>query len=56
MIKFVIMTLLPVFLVWVWWRAKLLKNIQGYTGDTLGATQQITELAFYMGALAWSLQ
>lgn len=56
MIKFVIMTLLPVFLVWVWWRAKLLKNIQGYTGDTLGATQQITELAFYMGALVWSLQ
>jgi len=55
-IKFAFMTLLPVFAGWFWWRAKLLKNIGGYTGDGLGATQQITELAFYMGALAWSLR
>jgi adenosylcobinamide-GDP ribazoletransferase len=27
------------------------KRIGGYTGDTLGATQQLTELAFYLGLL-----
>lgn len=54
--KFVLMTLLPMFVSWFWWRAKLLKNIGGYTGDTLGAMQQICELAFYMGALAWSMR
>ncbi len=29
------------------------KRIQGYTGDTLGATQQVSELGFYLGVLAW---
>lgn len=53
---FILMTLLPIIVIWMWWRAKLLKNIQGYTGDTLGATQQLTELMFYFGALLWSLQ
>ncbi len=52
--KLVLMALLPVVLIWAWWRAKLLKRLGGYTGDTLGATQQITELVFYLGALAWS--
>jgi len=28
-----------------------IKKLGGYTGDCLGATQQITELAFYLGAL-----
>ena len=54
--KFAAMTLLPVLASWCWWRAKLLKNIGGYTGDGLGATQQITELAFYLGALIWSVR
>ncbi|MGQ0443187.1 MAG: adenosylcobinamide-GDP ribazoletransferase [Methylophilaceae bacterium] len=53
--QFVLMTALPVLAAWAWWRAKLIKNLGGYTGDTLGATQQITELMFYLGALAWSL-
>jgi adenosylcobinamide-GDP ribazoletransferase len=53
-IKFVFITLLPVYISWLWWRAKLLKNIGGYTGDGLGAMQQITELVFYLGVLAWS--
>ncbi len=48
-------TLLPMLLVWAWWRTKLAKWIQGYTGDTLGATQQLTELAFYLGVLGWSV-
>jgi adenosylcobinamide-GDP ribazoletransferase len=54
--QFLLMTLLPVLVTWVWWRSKILKNIGGYTGDTLGAMQQITELAFYLGVLAWSVQ
>lgn len=29
------------------------QRIGGYTGDCLGAVQQMTELAFYLGLLAW---
>jgi adenosylcobinamide-GDP ribazoletransferase len=28
-----------------------IKRIGGYTGDCLGATQQLTEIAFYLGLL-----
>ena len=34
-------------LVWMWWLLK--RRLQGFTGDGLGATQQITELFFYLG-------
>lgn len=35
---------------WRWFARRL----QGFTGDCLGATQQVTELAFYLGlALGW---
>ena len=27
------------------------RRLQGYTGDALGATQQVCELAFYLGLL-----
>jgi adenosylcobinamide-GDP ribazoletransferase len=38
-------------LMWRWFAARL----QGFTGDCLGATQQVCELAFYLGlCLAWS--
>lgn len=53
-LQFLLLTALPVILVWWWWRNLLLRNLQGYTGDTLGAMQQLTELAFYLGLLAWS--
>jgi adenosylcobinamide-GDP ribazoletransferase len=53
-IKFVIMALIPVLLSWCWWRHKIHKWLGGYTGDTLGAMQQITELAFYAGLAIWS--
>lgn len=34
------------------WMGQLLhRRLQGYTGDALGATQQISELAFYLGLL-----
>lgn len=45
---------IPVLLGWFWWRTKIKQWIGGYTGDTLGAIQQITELMFYLGILAWN--
>jgi adenosylcobinamide-GDP ribazoletransferase len=38
------------------WFARLFKRwLGGYTGDCLGATQQLSEIAFYLGLLAhWS--
>jgi adenosylcobinamide-GDP ribazoletransferase len=38
--------LMRVYLAW-----RLQKRLGGYTGDCLGAVQQLTELAFYMGLL-----
>ena len=52
-IQFILLTLLPMCISFSWWRAKIKRYLGGYTGDTLGAMQQITELAFYMGVLAW---
>jgi adenosylcobinamide-GDP ribazoletransferase len=37
----------------VLWRSKLKRWVGGYTGDCLGAMQQMTELAFYLGVLAY---
>ena len=39
--------------VWWWWRNLLARKLGGYTGDNLGAMQQITELAFYFAALIY---
>lgn len=33
----------------MWWR--LAKRLQGFTGDALGATQQVCEIAFLLGAV-----
>jgi adenosylcobinamide-GDP ribazoletransferase len=33
----------------MWWR--LSKRLQGFTGDALGATQQVCEIAFLLGAV-----
>ena len=38
---------------WWWWRALLVRKLGGYTGDTLGAMQQISEIMFYLASLAW---
>lgn len=48
--------LISVLISWLWWRNKIKHWLGGYTGDTLGAIQQITELCFYLGVLAWSLR
>lgn len=53
--QFILITSLPVLVVWWWWARKLMRWLGGYTGDTLGAMQQMAELAFYVGVLAWSL-
>ena len=44
--------LLPVALVWLWFSHKLKQRLGGYTGDCLGAMQQLCELTFYLGVLA----
>jgi adenosylcobinamide-GDP ribazoletransferase len=34
------------------WMARMFAHrLQGFTGDCLGATQQVCEIAFYLGAL-----
>ena len=38
-------------LVMVWMRRLLKRRLQGFTGDGLGATQQLSELGFYLGLL-----
>jgi adenosylcobinamide-GDP ribazoletransferase len=50
-IKF-LAALVPVAMVWLWFSAKIKARIGGYTGDCLGAMQQLTEIAFYVGLLA----
>lgn len=50
-VKF-LLALLPVAIVWLWFSIKIRKRIGGYTGDCLGAMQQLTEIAFYLGLLA----
>ena len=45
--------LISVSFIWVWWRNKIKRWLGGYTGDCLGAMQQITELAFYLAVLAY---
>lgn len=42
--------LLQAVVVWAWARYSV-RRIGGYTGDVLGATQQLGELAFYCGLL-----
>lgn len=44
--------LIPVAVVWLWFSAKIKTRLGGYTGDCLGAMQQMTEIAFYIGLLA----
>lgn len=47
-----LVALIPVAIVWCWFSAKIKMRIGGYTGDCLGAMQQLTEVAFYVGLLA----
>jgi adenosylcobinamide-GDP ribazoletransferase len=40
-------------LIGLWWRYKMKRWLDGYTGDTLGAMQQMTEVVFYIGLVLW---
>lgn len=53
-LQFLLATAIPVALIGWWWRKLLLRHLQGYTGDTLGAMQQLTEVTFYLGLLVWT--
>jgi adenosylcobinamide-GDP ribazoletransferase len=52
-IHFVLITLIPMVLIGLWWRYKMKRWLDGYTGDTLGAMQQMTEVVFYIGLVFW---
>jgi len=47
-----LLALLLVVLATVWMARRCVRWIGGYTGDCLGATQQVTEIAFYLGLAA----
>lgn len=46
--------LLPVAAVWVWFSVMLKNRLGGYSGDCLGAMQQLTEVIFYVAVVALS--
>jgi adenosylcobinamide-GDP ribazoletransferase len=48
------LAVIPVMLVWWWFSRLLQRRLGGYTGDCLGAMQQLSEIAFYLGVLLWS--
>lgn len=48
-----ICVLLPLAAVCLWWRLKIKRWLGGYTGDCLGAMQQLAELAIYLGFIAY---
>jgi adenosylcobinamide-GDP ribazoletransferase len=51
---FMLWSLVPVALIWLWFSRLLQRRLGGYTGDCLGAMQQLCELAFYLGILGLS--
>ncbi len=50
---YVLLVFLAVGTTWWWWHSMLKRKLGGYTGDTLGSMQQITEIAFYFACLVW---
>ena len=49
---FLIAGMLASGLALLWMRRLFVRRLQGFTGDCLGATQQVCEIAFYLGAAA----
>lgn len=52
-LQLMLCVVLPISLAFIWWYNKLKNRLNGYTGDCLGAMQQICEIAFYFGVLFW---
>ena len=48
------LALLPALIATVWMCRKCWRRLHGYTGDCLGATQQVAETMFLLGLLAWA--
>ena len=48
----VLWVLLALLLLRAWFARTLTKQLSGYTGDALGAAQQLSEIVFYLGVLA----
>lgn len=49
---FLVAGVLPALLVFLWFGRMLVRRLGGFTGDCLGAAQQLCELAFYAGVAA----
>jgi len=47
----VLLSLVLVLFTFIGFRAYILKKLNGYSGDCLGAMQQVTEVAFYLGVI-----
>jgi adenosylcobinamide-GDP ribazoletransferase len=47
---FLIASLAASSLAFLWMKRLFARRLQGFTGDCLGATQQVCEIAFYLGA------
>ena len=52
-VLYVLLVFLAVGTAWWWWHRMLKRKLGGYTGDTLGAMQQMAEIAFYFACLVW---
>ena len=48
------LAILPALIATVWLCRKFWRRLRGYTGDCLGATQQVAEVCFLLGLLAWA--
>lgn len=49
-----LLALVAVAILWAWFSLTLKKRLGGYTGDCLGAMQQLTEITFYLSFLVCS--
>ncbi|HWP12162.1 MAG TPA: adenosylcobinamide-GDP ribazoletransferase [Ramlibacter sp.] len=49
-VRFCVAGLALAVVAWLWMRRLLARRLQGFTGDGLGAVQQLCEIAFYLGA------
>ena len=48
------LAILPALIATVWLCRRFWRRLRGYTGDCLGATQQVAEVSFLLGILAWA--
>ena len=48
-----LLAVLPALTATIWMSRKFFRRLGGYTGDCLGATQQVCETLFYVGLACW---